>query len=140
MDNNAQIDSRNVSIKLNTSPLLSSSKRVVKSILPVKVYSRFKNAFYKKIDLLNKKLQSNNRRFNKLPQGVNLFVYNLNNSASEIARSLQQVLDNAGIPYHTFDLCDLEKCKSEFETTKPYSINLVSCHAASNAHRALDFP
>lgn len=133
------MDKQYISIKLNTTPVVGTVKRVVKSILPGEIYSRFKNAFYQKLDKQNKKTRLNHRRLKHLPQGVNLFVYNFKNSSSEIARSLQQVLDNAKIPFHTFDLCDLEKCKYEFESKKPYSINLVACHAASNASMIMLF-
>lgn len=139
MVGNKQIDKQHLSIKINTLPVISSVKSIVKFILPVRIYGNFKNAFYKKVHLHNEKVKLNRRRFKKLPQGVNLFVYDLKNSAGEIARSLQQVLDNAQIPYHVFDLCDLKKCKLEFENKKPYSINLFSCHATSNASAMMLF-
>lgn len=133
MVGNKQIDKQYLSIRINTLPVLSYVKHVVKSILPGKIYSNFKNVFYQKIHLYNEKVRLNRRRFKILPQGVNLFVYDLKNSAGEIARSLQQVLDNAQIPYHIFDLSDLKKCKSEFKSKKPYNINIFSCHVSSNA-------
>lgn len=167
MHSNTQRDKKYISIKLNTNPKLRSIKRVVRSILPDKVYNSFKNAFYQFIKLnssplihpvtrvvrsilpgkiynsvkkifrqylykQNKIARLNHHLLKHLPKGVNLFIYNYKNSSDEISRSLQQLLDKAKIPYNIFNLCDLEKCKSEFKSKKPYCINLVSCHAASN--------
>ena len=130
---NKQIDRQHLSIKINTFPVIRSVKHIIKSVLPGKIYGNFKDAFYQKIYLYNENVRLNRRRFSNLPQGVNLFVYDLKNSAGEIARSLQQLLDSAQIPYNIFDLSDLKKCKLEFKSKKPYSVNLFSCHATSNA-------
>lgn len=139
MVDNTQIDRRSLSIKLNSSPVLRFAKRVSKFVLPAKIYDRFVNDLHQNFHSQNRKNGLNHRSLKNLTQGVNLFVYNFRNSSDEIARSLQQVLDHAEIPYHIFDLCDLEKCKSEFENKKPYSINLLVCHAASNAELIMLF-
>jgi glycosyltransferase involved in cell wall biosynthesis len=105
--------------------------------LPDKIYDHFKNIFYQKIYLHNEKVKLNRRKFKKLPQGINLFIYDLKSSSNKVAHILKQALDNTKIPYHTFDLCDLEKCKSEFKNKKLYNINLVVYHAASNTSMAM---
>ena len=111
--------------------ILHLIKRIFKAVLPRKFYEKLHNWFYKNIVSHNKEVQLSRHYSPKLPQGVNLFIHDLKNSAGVQARLLQLVLEAAGIPFHIIDLSNLQKSKSELKDKKLYNVNLIACHAAS---------
>jgi len=108
------------------SHILHFIRWIVKTVLPRNTYEKVHTWLYRVFVLRGK-----NVKVPKLPHGVNLFAYFLENSAGVKARLLQQALDVAGIPYHIIDLSNPQKSKSDIKGKKLYNVNIVSCHAAS---------
>ena len=111
--------------------LLHLMSRIAKFILPRKVYDWL---FFKFLNFLGRKRQSNKSRkyryLKNLPKGVNLFSYfNMKNSAAVEGRLLQQMLEDAGIPYHLIDLDD-PQCISNMGV-ELYNVNLIISHVSN---------
>jgi len=105
--------------------------RIAKFILPRKVYDWL---FFKSLSLLGKirqmRLKKSRRPLKNLPNGVNLFTHcNMKNSAGVEGRLLQQMLEDAEIPYHIIDLDDPLSVKNMNDEL--YNVNLIVCHVAN---------
>ena len=105
--------------------------RIAKKILPKKVYDWL---FYKSLHVLGKmrsrSLKKVKNRSAMLQSGVNLFTYcHMKNSAGVEARLLEQMLQDANIPYHIIDLED-PLCVKNMDG-ELYNVNLIVCHVAN---------
>ena len=105
--------------------------KIAKFILPRKDYDWL---FFKSLALLakirHKRVIAEKEPLKKLPNGVNLFTYcNMKNSAGVEGRLLQQMLEEAKIPYHIIDLDD-PLCIKNMNVTL-YNVNLFICHVAN---------
>lgn len=72
-----------------------------------------------------------------LPFGINLFIYDTNNSGGVEGHLLQAALDAVEIPYQIIDLSYPEKFNVEKAKFSLYKINLVAVHAASGTQEKL---
>jgi len=105
--------------------------RIAKKILPKKVYDWL---FYNWLQILGKmrsgSVKKEKHRSVKLQSGVNLFTYcRMKNSAGVEARLLEQMLQDAKIPYHIIDLED-PLCVKNMDG-ELYNVNLIVCHVAN---------
>lgn len=113
------------------SHILYFMKRIVKAVLPRKVYEKVRSLLYKDAVSPGETAPIDYPESISLPFGVNLFIYCTNSSAGVEGHLLQLALEAAEVPYQTIDLHSPEKYKSEMKDKSLFSVNLVVCHAAS---------
>jgi glycosyltransferase involved in cell wall biosynthesis len=111
--------------------ILRFMKRIIKAVLPAKAYDKLRDWFYRNFVLRKKRVHVSDFHAEELPRGINLFIHNMNNSAGVEGRLLRQALESAGIVYRIYNLSDFQQCVSMLSVQKPYNVNLVACHAAS---------
>jgi len=112
------------------SHILHFFKRVVKAILPHKVYKKIRSFVRKVLISRNNVDEFSYPESKKLPFGVNIFQYCAKNSAGVEGHLLQLALEAAEIPYQTIDLYSSGKYKVKRKYL--FSINLIVCHIANS--------
>jgi len=105
--------------------------RIARFILPRKAYDWL---FYKSLKLLSKIRHMRNKKAGSssraLPSGVNLLTfYDMKNSAGVESRLLEQMLQDAKIPYHIIDL-ENPDCVKKIDG-ELYNVNLIVCHVVN---------
>lgn len=112
-------------------------KKLLKAILPSGLYERLKASYWKHTPPQMPQSVASPAPAQAFPYGVNLFIYNANNSAGMEGHLLQSALTAGNIPYQVFDLSDPEKFCSEQKGDLPYGVNLIVLHAASETPKRL---
>ena len=110
-------------------------KRIGRTVLPLSLYERLRSWFFRVFVFRNKKISKIS--YPNLQQGVNLFIYCMNNSAGIEGHLLELALEDAQIPYNVIDLSAPEKFKEEMKGKPLYNVNLIVCHAASKTHEVI---
>jgi glycosyltransferase involved in cell wall biosynthesis len=104
---------------------------ILKIFLSDKTYEKLRNLSYGKLLQIRMKVKSiPHYSLRKLPQGVNLFIYCMGNSAVTVGRLLQQAMEIIGIPYQIIDLNNFQKYKKEYRNIKLYKTNIIHGHVA----------
>lgn len=119
------------------SRILFFIKRVAKAILPTKAYEKLKAIYWKHLTVQVPQEETATPVSEPLPFGVNLFIYNANNSAGMEGHLLQSALKAAKIPYQIIDLSDPERFRVEERGKLTYGVNLIVLHAASEAPKRM---
>ena len=121
------------------SKLIMLCKKILRRILPYSCYDRLRTFYLRYVIGAKTKQPSlkTDAKIMDLPFGINLFIYDTNNSGGVVGRLLQATLNAVEIPYQIIDLGHPERFNAEKENLMLYKINLVVVHAASGTQAKL---
>ena len=108
-------------------------QRILKAVLPESVYLKLRKWYLQKNIPVRSANQSAcaQEKGAALLFGVNLFAYDMANSAGSETHLLRKALEAGNIPYQVINLSDPNIFAVELEEKLIYRYNLIVCHAAS---------